>query len=116
MARDSRLLGCLAAASAVCLVVAGSSWAASSGTYGPLIEHWDGTAWTRVPAAGAADDLSAVAAVSATDVWAFGTYNIDSAVAEHWDGSSWQQVPMPVPQGARYVDLYGAAARSATDV
>jgi hypothetical protein len=116
MARDPRLLGGLAAAFAVCLVVAGSSSAASQGAYGPLIEHWDGTAWTRVPAAGAADDLSAVAAVSATDVWAFGTYNINSAVAEHWDGSSWQQVPMPVPQGTEEVELEGAAARSSTDV
>ena len=97
-------------------MVAGSSSAASPGTYGPLIEHWDGTAWTRVPAAVAADDLSAVAAVSATDVWAFGTYNIKSAVAEHWDGSSWQQVPMPVPQGTDEVELEGAGARSATDV
>lgn len=116
MARDSRLLGWLAAAFAVCLVVAGSSSAAPSGTYGPLIEHWDGTAWTHVPAAGAADSLSAVTAVSATDVWAFGTYNINSAVAEHWDGSSWQQVPMPVPQGTEEVELYRAAARSATDM
>lgn len=116
MARDARLLGCLAAAFAVCLVLAGSSSAASPATYGPLIEHWDGTAWTRVPAAGAADDLSAVAAVSATDVWAFGTYNINSAVAEHWEGSSWQQVPMPVPRGTNEVELEGAAARSATDV
>lgn len=115
MARDARLLAGLAAAFAVCLVVPASS-AASVGTYGPLIEHWDGTAWTRVPAAGPADDLSAVTAVSATDVWAFGPYNIKSAVAEHWDGFSWQQVPMPVPLGTNEVELEGAAARSATDV
>ena len=116
MAGNARLLGCLAAALAVCLVVAGSSSAASRGTYGPLIEHWDGTAWMRVPAAGVADNLSAVAAVSAADVWAFGTYNINSAAAEHWDGSSWQKVPMPVPEGTDEVELEGAAARSATDV
>lgn len=116
MAGNARLLAGFVAAFAVCLVVPGASSAASAGTYGPLIEHWDGTAWTRVPAAGAADDLSTVAAVSATDVWAFGTYNINSAVAEHWDGSSWQQVAMPVPQGTNEVELEGAAARSATDV
>ena len=116
MAGNARLLAGLAAAFAVCLVVAGAGSAASLGTYGPLIEHWDGTAWTRVPAAGPADNLSAVAAVSATDVWAFGTYNINAAVAEHWDGSSWQQVTMPVPQGTEEVELEGAAARSATDV
>lgn len=116
MAGNARLLSCLAAAFAVCLVVAGSSSAASRGTYGPLIEHWDGTAWTRVPAAGAADELSAVVAVSATDVWAFGMYDIKSAVAEQWDGVSWRQVPMPVPQGTDEVELEGAAARSATDV
>jgi hypothetical protein len=116
VAGNSRLLGCVAAAFAVCLVVAGASSAASRGTYGPLIEHWDGTAWTRVPAAGPADDLSAIAAVAATDVWAFGTYDIKSAVAEHWDGSSWQQVSMPVPAGTDEVELESAAANSAADV
>jgi hypothetical protein len=85
VAGNARLLAGLVAAFAVCVVVPGASSAASAGTYGPLIEHWDGTAWTRVAAAGPADDLSAVAAVSAKDVWAFGTYNINSAVAENWD-------------------------------
>lgn len=115
MAGNARLLAGLAAASAVCLAITGSSSAASRSTSGPLIEHWDGSAWTRVPVVGG-DGLSAVAAVSATDVWAFGTSGISRAVALHWDGSSWQQVPLPVPQGTDEVELESAAASSATNV
>src|SRR5260370_41752438 len=46
--------------------------------YQPLIEHWNGTAWSAVPAAtdsnGLADVLSVVAALSATHVWAVGDH------------------------------------------
>jgi hypothetical protein len=115
VAGNARLLAGLAAAFAVCLVVTGSSSAASQGTFGALVEHWDGTAWTRVPVAGG-DGLSAVVAVSATDVWAFGTSDIDKAVGVHWDGSAWHPVPMPVPQGTDEVELEGAAAGSSADV
>jgi hypothetical protein len=84
-------------------------------TFGPLIEHWDGTAWTQVPIAGSGE-LSSVAPVSATDVWAFGAQGIAKPIAEHWDGSSWQQVPLAKPKGATEVDPAGMSVRSATDI
>src|SRR3989442_11334297 len=45
----------------------------------PLIEHWDGTAWSVVPAApppsGTNNQLYGVGVVSPTDVWAVGVYS-----------------------------------------
>jgi hypothetical protein len=62
-----------------------------------LIEHYDGSGWTIVPSPNAGqsgDDnvLTAVAAVSANDVWAVGSTSHNAVVQtliEHWDGSSW---------------------------
>jgi hypothetical protein len=103
---------------------AGATSAASS-QYGPLIEFWDGTSWTQQasPNPDGTGELSAVAAISATDVWAVGAYGRlllpyggAFALAEHWDGTTWEQVPMPTPSRAAEVRLYAAAATSATDV
>ncbi len=67
-----------------------------------LIEHWDGSAWTRVqsPNAGqpAGGYLSGVGAVAADDVWAVGSFGQDApsrTLIEHWDGSAWSIVPSP---------------------
>jgi hypothetical protein len=67
-----------------------------------LAYHWDGTAWTRSPTpdpAGPAqtNQLNAVAARAATDVWAAGGdggYPLVSLVL-HWNGSAWRQVSVP---------------------
>jgi hypothetical protein len=58
----------------------------------PLIEHWDGTAWTVVTLAGASgySGLVAVSCPSATSCAAIG----DSARIEHWDGSTWSIAPL----------------------
>ncbi len=66
-----------------------------------LVEHWDGTAWSAVPVpdvGGGASLLVAVAAISASDVWAVGGYYQGSpyqTLIEHWDGSAWSLVPGP---------------------
>jgi hypothetical protein len=78
-----------------------------------LIEHWNGTAWSRVPSP--PDEpvntrLRAVSAVSANDVWAVGDA-VTEAVIEHWNGTSWSLVPSPV--SAR---LLGVSALSAGNV
>lgn len=69
----------------------------------PLIIHWDGRQWARVPAApvpGAVDaELLGVAAASPIDAWAVGeaenTANQLRTVTEHWNGRSWALVPSP---------------------
>jgi hypothetical protein len=95
----------------------------ASSTYSaPLIAFWDGTSWTQQvgPDPDGSGRLTAVVALSTTDVWALGSYGGESkfgnALAERWDGSSWQQVAIPTPTGANEAHLYGAAAISATNI
>jgi hypothetical protein len=73
----------------------------------PLIVHWNGTKWSRVPAGAPADTwLHAVAASSPGNAWALGeTYPPTGSLRQmpvilHWDGRAWRQVPSPVPSGA----------------
>lgn len=72
----------------------------------PLIVHWNGTAWRRVPAgAPARTFLHAVAASSPASAWALGeTYRTSSSrqmpVILHWNGRPWPQVPSAAPPGA----------------
>lgn len=79
-----------------------------------LVEHWNGTVWSIVPApdATAGDNLNSVSGVTPNDVWAVGgaTYVIpitggtppisqpiayDAPLVEHWNGSSWKIVAAP---------------------
>jgi hypothetical protein len=72
---------------------------------GALVEHWDGSSWQIVPnpAADAPDTvLSAVAARSATDIWAVGYQAVGSGYGtftEHYDGTSWTVVASPEGTG-----------------
>lgn len=87
----------------------GDVWAVGSQTLegttnlaGPLVEHWDGHAWTKVsglPDLGNAR-LDAVYDAGPNDVWA--TIEVPSGVNDflHWDGRSWSTVAVPGPQGA----------------
>jgi hypothetical protein len=113
VAGNARLLGLLLV---LCLSAATPALAARQATtFSPLLEHWDGTAWTQVPGSGQGN-LTAVAAVSSSDVWAFGLEKSRVLLAEHWDGTTWQQVDMPTPPGVHEVDLWSASATSATSV
>lgn len=89
----------------------------SHGAPQALIEHWDGSSWTKVPsgAPGQPNLLYGVAAASTTDAWAVGSHN-GTTLALHWDGSSWSRVTSPSPGGvSRQDELNGVAATSASD-
>lgn len=63
--------------------------------YSPLIEHWNGSAWSIVPSPyEGAGQLTAITASSATDVWAVGmrTTNPQGTLILHWNGSAWSVV------------------------
>jgi hypothetical protein len=66
-----------------------------------LAYHWDGTAWTRNPTPNPAgpsqtNELAAVAARGAADVWAVGGDNYpEKSLVLHWNGSAWRQVSVP---------------------
>ncbi len=73
-----------------------------------LVEHWDGSAWSRTPSANinppgdySPNYLVGVSAISTDDVWAVGYYQDSTtretrSLIEHWDGTSWQVVPAPL--------------------
>ncbi len=87
-----------------------------------LIEHWNGTQWSIVPSPnpGAAfNELSAVSAISANDVWAVGIYggpdsnpNPSGTLIEHWNGEQWSVVAHPtdmngITTGATFAGIAG---------
>ncbi len=111
----------------VAAVSANDVWAvgysySSTGVYQTLIEQWNGTSWSVVasPNVGSSNNkLLAVAAVSASDVWAVGdssntTTGAIKTLIEHWDGTSWSVVASPNVSSQNY--LLGVAAASTNDV
>ena len=107
---------------------ASNAWAvgaydsAPGAAFQTLAEHWNGTAWTHVPSPSPSADseLISVAAISASDAWAVGSYPASATgsltLIEHWNGTKWTQVPSPSPGGpGRHNVLSGVAAVSATD-
>jgi len=87
-----------------------------------LIEHWNGTQWSRVPSPDPGSGrnynvLEAVAASSRADAWAVawftsGTYGAEGTLMLHWDGQSWTHIASPTPTGGYNVRLTGVTALS----
>lgn len=85
-----------------------------------LVLHWNGAAWSRVPSPDVGTvqtRLRDVAAVSASDVWAVGSTNVnsvganDSSAVLHWNGSNWTAVTPPA-----LASLWAVTAVSSTDI
>jgi hypothetical protein len=85
-----------------------------------LIEHWNGHTWRRasMPEATPRTQLTAIAAASPDDVWAFGSYVSDNPigihrrsgiVTEHWDGRRWRLVRQPVHHHTKHAFTIDAA-------
>ena len=81
-----------------------------------LVQHWDGQNWTIVPTPALPttyNELQAISAVSANDVWAVGGGD-GQGLIEHWDGTSWTVMPHPNP--GTFNRFFGVAAVSSNDV
>jgi hypothetical protein len=93
----------------------------NSGSYSQaLVEHWDGTSWSVIPAAsvpGENSGLFGVVALAPNDVWAVGYRGIVefATLIQHWDGSSWSVVPSPDPQVSSNI-LRAVSATGPNDV
>jgi hypothetical protein len=94
------------AVSATDVWAVGKTWPATTEVFSPLIEHFDGGAWSAVPTPALHSGsglLAGVAAASADDVWAVGSQFSGPAdataatLAERWDGTAWQVVNTPDP-------------------
>jgi hypothetical protein len=75
--------------SGVAAVSASNAWAVGFdedfvGTFGVVIEHWNGTTWKLVDSPVADGALYGVTALSARDAWAVG-----GSLIEHWNGTRW---------------------------
>src|SRR6266542_1582697 len=103
------------------------AWEAGHGAKGGpavLIEHWDGSQWTKatVPSIPTPAGINDLTAVSGSNVWAVGWQAITGGsvpvrtLAEHWDGAAWKIVPTVDPAGARSNSLVSVSARSANDI
>jgi hypothetical protein len=109
----------LAAASAVSgsdVWAVGRVYKPSASAFHTLIEHWNGSAWSVIKSRnrrGTGNELSGVAAVSASDAWAVGRTNEMRALVEHWDGARWDIVKNPNSLGT---DLDAVSAVSSTNV
>jgi hypothetical protein len=89
----------------------------------PLIERWDGTAWHIVPSPALPTGAllggwAGVVALSATNAWAVGSFEVknpmdDHPLIAHWDGTRWQNV---VTNPDVYGGLDSVAAAGANDV
>ncbi|HEV2460207.1 MAG TPA: hypothetical protein VGS80_17765 [Ktedonobacterales bacterium] len=95
----------------------------SMGRGQPLIERWDGTAWHIVsspalPTGALLGGWAGVVALSATNAWAVGSFEVknpmdDHPLIAHWDGTRWQNV---VTNPDVYGGLDSVAAAGANDV
>lgn len=105
---------------------ASNAWAVGSYNRGTgrnpaLIERWNGTSWKQVPSPNPGsvnNDLSGVAATSATSAWAVGFYSgrtgANRTLIQRWNGKTWKQVPSPNP-GSSGSGLSAVAATSAAN-
>jgi hypothetical protein len=89
---------------------------AVSGGYVLVADQWNGTGWNTFtpPNRGAFSRLSAVAAISPTNLWAVGSDG--HTLIEHFDGTAWTIIPSPDPTGVSSDSLSTVAATSATDI
>ncbi|MFL5625233.1 MAG: hypothetical protein ACJ788_06505 [Ktedonobacteraceae bacterium] len=105
---------------------ANNIWAVGDdgGPTATLIEHFDGSSWSVVPSpnpqggSGYYNELSAISAVSANNIYAVGYYSGSSpyqTLIEHFDGSKWSIVPSPNVRTANDY-LSGVVAISANNI
>jgi hypothetical protein len=98
----------------VAVLSAGNVWAVGyynndNNVFDTLVVHWNGKKWSQVaspnPGVGA-NYLSSVVGVSASNIWAVGTYSTEEndsvgnkTLVEHWNGKTWSMMKDPGPVG-----------------
>src|SRR6202035_4611038 len=90
-----------------------------SGKLVPLVERWNGTAWSvQASPAGRGGSLAGVSCTSATACTAVGTTTnaagLTAGLAEQWNGLSWRNVPTPQIPNSPYAVLSAVSCSSAT--
>jgi hypothetical protein len=100
--------------------VAVGAYISSGGATLPLVQTWNGKAWTRqsppIPAAAVETHLLGVSCTSPSACTASGQYvdrdGLSFTLVEAWNGTAWTIVPSPTPDGA-LASLFRAASCTA---
>ena len=121
---DNNYLVATSAASANDVWAVGNTFNPTVGVYDrALVEHWDGTSWTIIPASNPSSfnvDLTGVVAVASNDVWVVGVYGTDAnnstvlTYVQHWNGTTWNAGYVFSPSSFNF--LFAITATSSTDV
>ncbi|MFI6984038.1 hypothetical protein ACIBSV_36240 [Embleya sp. NPDC050154] len=87
----------------------------------PIVEHWNGEAWTRTPLPEPKVEgwsgFGAVAAVAPDDVWVAGhAYEGQAPPLAHFGGGTWQYVPLPFEGNSLWAGVTSLLARSPQDM
>ncbi len=111
----SALTGVSCSAPTACTAV--GSYRESNGTYHPLVERWNGTAWSRQsapdPLQGSAQNAMLAVSCAESSCMTVGEA-AGKPVAELWEGSAWVRVEAPwAPSGATVSTLVGISCPTA---
>lgn len=120
MTPNGRLLGVSCATSTQCVTV--GVYNTSTASTRPLVERWDGTAWTvlsaAVPPSATTSEFTSVSCPLATFCIAGGSYSTSSGVtyplAERWTGAAWTITTTYRPAGTSYDPLVAVSCSSST--
>lgn len=85
---------------AVAAVAPDLVWIGGSGCHHPVIQRWDGTAWTVDWLSPGRGSIAAIAALGPDEAWAVGDrYSLrvghQVPLIVQWDGMAWTQIPAP---------------------
>ncbi|MDQ1478717.1 MAG: hypothetical protein QOE62_3946 [Actinomycetota bacterium] len=113
-------LGSVSCTSPTDCTAVGSS--AVSGGNDPLVEHWNGTAWSIQASpkpAGSTVHLQAVSCATSTNCVAVGyrspAGSNSTTLIEQWDGTTWTVVPSPNRPGTSFGILLGVSCATSTN-
>jgi hypothetical protein len=106
---------------AVTMPAANDAWAVGSEssdgtTFGNVVMHWDGSAWTAVTVTSPGssnNDLNALTRLSANDIWAVGDFDNGSQVrtqAQHYTGPCTSPTPSATPTASATATITVAAS------
>jgi hypothetical protein len=90
----------------------------ASGTVVPLVEHWNGKAWSivPVPTGTSPSALDVISAPGPKDIWvADDQLRPGTPLVEHWNGKTWKVLSLP-DLGANGAKATGIYAASSSDV